>query len=165
MSNEYKLINDKWIDILTAYKSTSLSEDMSTPVDTVSRGQYVPGGSASKPSVYCRIEVPSLAADMAGGLSRDERLVILFSGAVSNTDRDTAWNDAYCLVNNIQNIVQNYSQVDGYWSGGHLGFKEGDYDNPEDYGRIDADSGQDIITVHFWIRASILVRIGREDLA
>ena len=164
MSNEYKSITDKFIDILDTYKATSLSDDMSTPVDAVKKGQYVPMESARKPAVYCRIEVPAFAADMAGGLSRDIRLVMLFSGSVSNADRETAWDDCMCLMNNVENILQHYSHVDGYWSGGHLGFKEGDYDNPEDYGRMDADSGTDGITVHFWLRFSVLVRINREDL-
>jgi hypothetical protein len=162
MSTDYKTITDHIIDMFDAAKSTSLSMDMTQTVKAIKIGQYVPESSTGKAIIYIRPETPALIGDMAGGLSRQNKILYLFSGSVSASDRDTAWDDVQCLYNNIENLLMHHPTESGYWSGSHFGFQEGDDSSPEEYGQFGADSGTDIIAVHFWLRWSIFVRINRE---
>lgn len=162
MSTDYKQLTDHIIDLFEAVMATDLSDDMSQNVKAIKKGQYVPESSGNRAIIYIRPEVPALVSDMAGNLSREDKIVYLISGSVCSDNRDTAWDDVQCLFNNIQQLLMNHGHESGYWAGSHLGYREGDYENPEEYGQFGADSGTDIITVHFWLRWSICVRINRE---
>lgn len=164
MSTDFKTLTDKLKSILDAEKTGALSDDLSVAVGDIRIGQYVPNESANKPLLYIRPEKPGLISDMAGNMSRQEKICFLITATVSGTNRDTVWDDIQNLFNNTQQVLWNHCAEDGYWSGGHFGYSEGYEDNPEEYGQFSGDSGLDIIVLHFWLRWTIFVRINRETI-
>ena len=163
MATDYTSIVDALKGYLEAERTTSLSSDLSAAVVSVKKGQYVPDTTSAKPAVYVRAEVPSAIQEMAGHMRRMDQLTLLISGAVANTDMETACDDASNLMNNIQNILMHHGS-DALWSGGHFGEKPGDEENPERMGVFQYDPSPDNVTVHFMLRFSVLTVIDREAI-
>lgn len=165
MSTEYKLVTDRLIAILDEQRVIKLSENLSTPVTAVKKGQYTPTARDEKPIVYARANIPSLIADMAGGLSTTRRLKSLISGATRADDQDTAMDDATNLVNNLEHVLLNHANESGYWNAGRLGYGYSEDDRqPEDFAQFSPDPGQEGCVVHFTLLWSCDIRVGLDLL-
>ncbi|HUU44744.1 MAG TPA: hypothetical protein VM118_03335 [Acidobacteriota bacterium] len=164
MSTDYKTITDRLKAILEANTTGALSRDLSKAVVAVKKGQYVPGSSDEKPVIYVRPEIPAHIAQMAGGQTQKRRLTYIFTGAVKADTQEEAWDDVQCLYNNLENLLMHYGADGSYWAGGRFGVNPGDDDDPERYGNWDADPGTDLCIIHFWLRWSCEIMIGREAL-
>jgi hypothetical protein len=164
MSTEYTTITDRAIAVLEAEREDSLSDDLSADVVSVSKGQYVPGSAALKPCVRVRLRRVGLIADMAGGMSRTERLLLLVSGACVGATQDAACDDAANLMNNIENVMMNHLSGE-IWGGNRFGWGLGiSEENPEQFGEIMLEPGQDVTIAHFQILWSCDVRINTDPL-
>lgn len=162
MNDAYKLVTDRLVEIFDGVRTTDLSEGLSSDVVSVSKGQYSQGSSADKPVLYIRSKRMGVTAEFAGGMSRQERTLILLSGAVHGETQNAANDDAEMLFGNITNILQRHTQ-DPLWSGGGLGWHHnGDDTNPEDYGELEPEPGVDGCNIHFMILWSCGIRIGTE---
>lgn len=157
---DYKLVCDALVQVLSENRTGALSEDMLTAVKTVEKGQYVPQYTGDKPVVFVRPETPGSEFQMAGNQVRQDRLSFMISGAVCGTSQSAAYDDAMNLYNNLQNIFMHLGSTQ-YWSGGRLGWGTGNDENPEPHGKFEADITSGLITVHFWLRWSCSLRIGR----
>jgi hypothetical protein len=102
---------------------------------------------------------------MAGGLRRDERLKFIISGSASGATQSAAWNDAMCLANNVQHVLENYPSDGDNWSAGGLGWNYPESDESgDDFLEMDADPGTDGCVVHFTLMWSCDVRIERDSI-
>jgi hypothetical protein len=166
MSNEYKTIAGKLIDIFEAQMSAKgvtgeLDEDLTTAVKGIKLGRYIPGYSGDKPVVYIMPDVSGLIADMAGNVVRQERMLFLVTAATSGSDQESSLNEAMCLFNNVQNVLID-NTTSNYWSGGKFGWGYGDDDNPEQFGKLHVEPGADVCVASFVIRWSCDVILRRE---
>lgn len=164
MSKEYTQIVDRVIAMLEQYRLGSLSADMSEVVTAIKKGQYVPTSSDSKPIVYVRYDHSGLIRDLAGGKTREERILLRISGAVSATSQAVAADDGTNLMNNIQQVLQNHATGEVLWgSANRFGWNESN-DSPEVFGQLMFDPGADITNAHFTLLWSCDVRITTETI-
>jgi hypothetical protein len=165
MSTDYATIVDRVVALLAAERLDKLSEDLSGDVVAVKKGQYVPGSSAEKPVLYVRFVRSGLIGEMAGGMSRQERLMVGISGAVVADDQETAHDDATNLINNIEAVLANYPTDSGHWGGSYFGWNfEISDTNPEEFAFLSPEPGAAVAVYHFQVLWSCDVRIGTDAL-
>jgi hypothetical protein len=162
MSNEYKTITDAILAILESYKATALSEDLAATVHDVRKGKYVVTATVDKPMVFVMPQRWEFSADMAGGLSRLERGLYLFTGACHAKTQGEALDDVQCLLNNLENLLLNHS-THALWSGGQLGWRDGD-NTPEVFSEVSLEPATDACIAHFTLMWSCQFRIRRNTL-
>lgn len=165
MSTEYSDVTAKLISILDGEREDALSADLTVPVKSVNKGQYVPSSSGEKPIVFVRMRRAAIKRSMAGNLIRDERLKFVISGAVVAATQAIADSDADILINNIENLLEAHPSEDGYWSAGSLGWNfPADEEPGEDFVEKTPDPGTTGAVVHFEIYWACDVRIARETV-
>jgi hypothetical protein len=165
VSTEYKTVCDRVIAILEAERTDALSDDLTTGVTAIEKGQYVPTSSSAKPIVYVRLRRTGVIADLGGGQSRMERLMFAISGAARGDTQEEAQDEAMNLYNNIERVIANYPADSGYWGGSYFGWGySGDDGRPEEFGEFEVDPGTDGAIVHFQMLWSCDVRIATDAL-
>lgn len=159
MSKDYTQVVDRVVEVLEAERTDTLSEDLTTPVVAIEKGQYVPGSTASKPTVYVRLHRAGVIAEMAGGTQRLERMKLAVSGAVVADTQEAAQNEAMNLVANLERVLVNYP-TDVYWGASRLGWSYSDEDDrDEPVMELTPEPGADRSVVHFMLLWSCDVRI------
>lgn len=163
--SEYRDITDRLMSIMNENRTGALSNNLSSTLTAVKKGQYMPTASGSKPILYVRPYQPSLISEMGGNKARHERLLFLFSGGCVAATQEDALDDATNLMNNVQQVLMNHAS-DDLWGGNGFGFSRiADDDNPEVIGKIDLDPGPDSTTAHFTLLWSCDLVIGTDALA
>lgn len=157
----YTDVLDRLLAILEENRDDALSEDLSTSVVSVNKGQYTVTPGVSKPCIFACFKSPALVANMAGNRKRQETVMFQFSGAVTGT-QGVASDDATNLMLNLANILENHAS-DALWGGGTLGWSYSD-SNPTRYGEVILEPGQDITTGHFTLLWSCDVMIATKPL-
>lgn len=165
MSKEYQEYGDHLKAIIDSYSGSALSEDMSAPVVKVVKGQYVPGSTDDKPTVYVRLKRPALKSVLAGGRTRNERLKFIISAAVRSNTQEGACNDIEALFANLAQILVNHVVESGYWGASYLGhaFSTSD-ESPLDYGDFVIEAGTDGVIAHFQLLWSCDVTIATDSI-
>jgi hypothetical protein len=160
MSKEYTTILDRVKKNLSDNRAGALSDDLTVDVVSVNKGQYNVTPGAEKPAVWvCPLRIGAVR-DMAGGVSWQRRPMFRISGAVSGTTQDAVCDNATNLINNIERVLMAHANESGFWSGGTFGWSGGENeDNPEQFGEIILEAGQDVITGHFTLLWSCDIRI------
>lgn len=165
MSTEYKGITDQLKSVLNARRTTKLSENLSTSLVAVKKGQYVPGDTADKPVLYLRLKRSAVVKEMAGHQSRLERLKFILSGACVSDTQEAAIDDATNLFNNTTHVLENHANEAGYWTAGSLSWEsEHEGDEGADYGEIEIEPGPNRTIAHFTLLWACSVKIGVDAL-
>lgn len=160
MSTEYKTISDRVIAVLNAERTDKLSENVTSSVTAVKKGQYTQGDNAVKPIVYVRFRRSAVISEMAGGASRLERLMFFITGATRGTTQEAAVDDCTNLMNNVENVLANYPTDSGKWGASYFGWGYSESDeNPEVIGEVGIEPGQDSCIGHFQLFWSCDVKI------
>lgn len=164
MSTEYKEITDRLVAILETHRNGKLSEDLSADVVAIKKGQYTPGDASVCPTVYARPARTGLIAELSGKASRLVKMKFMVSGSCMGDTQAEAIDDAQCLMNNLEHVLENYSTETNYWSGGMLGWSSDLDEDGTDFNGFDIEPSQNRVSAHFTLMWSCDVRIGTDSL-